>query len=105
MNKKALASMIDKGWTSSEAQKAIAAMIDAGFIEDDPMTEPEYFAQAAKDWVGSAFDAAQVFGFATGWSTEAWETVLDEKFEHDLSKQKNVFAALVLLAKEGGVEL
>lgn len=103
MNKEALSCL--RNLDISNADYIVNSLVAAGILEASPLSEPERIAQAAKDWVGSAFDAAQVFGFATGWSTEAWETVLDEKFEHDLSKQKNVFAALVLLAKEGGVEL
>lgn len=86
----------------------VNALVEGGFIEEDTLTEPERVAQAAKDWIENSMPGAtprSVFRYASGWNTSSWEYVLNESFENDSTKIKIIFQALVILAKEAGVEL
>lgn len=93
------------------ASKIVSVLIEHGFIEADEMTEPERFAQGARNWISSLSTVDDgpkaVFNSASGWSTDSWETVMSfgqidrEKINHP-DKIRNIFAALVILAKEAG---
>lgn len=92
------------------ATKIVSVLIEHGIIEADEMTEPERYAQSAKNWISdlSTVDDSPkaVFHSASGWSTDSWETVMSygktdrEKINHHPDKIRNIFAALVILAKE-----
>lgn len=104
-NNNAVEHLMNSGYMKATSENAVYFLIEGGFIEaDEPViTEPERIAKVAKDWIGSA-NYESVFGYASGWSTAGWEEVLKEPLEHDIAKIKNVFAALVILAKEDGIE-
>lgn len=98
--------LTSKGWTPSNAREIVENMIDGGFVEADPIpeTNPERLAKTARAWIGTTPGIS--FGYASGWSEEGWEHVLNEKFDaHDIQIRKDIFAALVILAKEDGIEL
>lgn len=106
-NYKAEELLKSEGMNRYRSEAIINSLIEGGFIVADPepvITEPERIAQAAKDWIGTA-DYNSAFVYASGWSTAGWEEVLKEPLEHNIAQIKNVFAALVILAKEAGVEL
>jgi len=85
------------------AERVVNILIEHGFMEEDPLSRPELFAQKARDWVGK--DVTNVFKYASGWSTNSWSLVLDTPLTHDITAQQDVFRALVILAKEAGEEL
>ena len=84
----------------NNASYIVTRLVEAGFIEEKKLTEPERYAQAAKDWVS----ADRVFTLASAWTTEGWAVVLNEEIM-TLEKRRNIFWALVLLAKEEGIDL
>lgn len=106
-NKAAVKVLTENGWSSCHS--IVRDLIEAGIIEEDVMTEPERIAQAAKIWLGSNHTSESVFEHASGWSTASWAYVLNEPYEggldHDCKRIKDIFLAIVILAKEAGVEL
>src|SRR5258705_6979214 len=91
------------------ASKIVDVLIRYGFLEADEMTEPERYAQGARDWIYkyspdiADTSAKTIFDKASGWNTEGWEAVMgNEPILHNNTKIKNIFAALVILAKEAG---
>jgi hypothetical protein len=101
-NKKVVKLLSDHGYIQSDT--IVRILIDNGLLQEDQQSEPEKFAQAARDWVGDRVEK-NVFDYASGWSTGAWETVLKETIADRVEKTQNVFYALVILAKEAGIEL
>lgn len=106
-NKAAFNALVSSPFILTE-ENAIMVLIKAGFITADELTEPERYAEGARNWVryhsapGCA-DAKEIFDKASGWCTEGWETVMDgEKIVHYPNKIKNIFQALVILAEEAG---
>lgn len=91
------------------ANKIVEVLINNGFMYADDITEPERYAQAAEAWVDThsqGTNPREIFDKASGWNTEAWEIVMDkEPIVHHPQKIKNIFAALVLLAKEAEIDL
>ena len=87
----------------NNANFIVARLIEGGFIEDIPLSEPERLAEGAKQWLGLG-TPYEKFETATGWSTEGWRTVMSEKFQHP-AQTRQIFHALVILAKEAGLEL
>lgn len=112
-NKAAVDHLNNNGWSDSDF--VVEDLIEGGFLEADPepeLTEPELIAQAAKDWIGKIGSNGNAFSYASGWSTCSWKVVLEDKLavnefnlENDIPRLKNIFAALVILAKEAGEEL
>ncbi len=96
------------GYMEQSCENIVKTLIEGGFIEAEPLSEPERIAEAARNWLGngSSKSAKQVFDYASGWTTSSWEYVLGEKFEDsNPMMSKEIFAALVLLAKEAGIDL
>lgn len=91
-------------------ETAVQALIDAGIIEADVLTEPERYAQMAREWIGEINEemkiqtkAEAVYNYASGWSTDSWAHVTGENFGNDTFKARNAFLATVLLGKEAGL--
>lgn len=89
------------------ANYIVGQLIEGGFIEDIIPTEPELLVEAAKKWLSRTGKktSKEDFGFASGWNTEGWEQVTGEVFIHKPEKIRNIFAALVIMAKEAEVQL
>lgn len=106
-NKAAVKVLTESGWSSCHS--IVRDLVEAGIIEEDVMTEPEHIAHTAKTWLGSNHDAKSVFDYASGWSTESWAHILNEPYKDGLSNNcsriKDIFRAIVILAKEAGVKL
>lgn len=104
-NKAAIKALEDSPYILS-ARSAVSTLIRAGFLEADPVTEPERFAEAAKVWCSNASKTGpkEVFACAAGWTTAGWEAVMRQPLFYPATNQ-NVFKALVILAKEAGIEL
>ena len=77
-----------------------------------PQSEAEVLAERAKDWLGKYGSPQDAFDKASGWSTESWRIVANNSYEDQSEYKfsfpgeiKVIFGALVILAKEAGVEL
>lgn len=106
-NKAAYNALVSSPFILTE-ENAITVLIEAGLLEADPITEPERFAEGARNWVvnhsGSENDVKNIFDKASGWCTEGWEVVMGgEKIVHNTTKIKYIFQALMILAEEAGV--
>ena len=97
-------------------------LINGGFIEKDKLTKPEELAEKAKSWIGGQHGpygnrrlcgAADAFDKASGWSTDSWRVIASEdpdgedwEWKLDTPNEiKYIFEALVILAREAGIEL
>jgi hypothetical protein len=75
-------------------------------------TEAQVLAEIAKEWLGNISSTHDAFDKASGWSTESWRIVANGSYT-DQSKFrfsnpteiKSIFGAIVILAKEAGIEL
>lgn len=104
-NKAVVDYLSDCGYSSPNG--IVYDLIDAGFIEPDPvpeLSEPERFVAKAKEWLGE-LNKTDYFKYASGWSTASWETVTEESIDHNTDKIRSIFYALVILAKETGINL
>lgn len=97
----------NNGWNASNANKIVNDLIVGEIIEADKLSEPEKLVFKAKKWLGVPDHPCSEYSFntAAGWSTNGWEHVTDDTFEHFPVKTKYIFEALVIMAKEAGVEL
>lgn len=101
--------LYDCGYKS--APVITAHLIDGGFVEADPMTDAEHVADQANRWLGKRNNAKNTFDKASGWNTDSWRLVVnndpkEKRFNFDNPTEiKLIFAALVILAKEAGIEL
>lgn len=89
-------------------------LIDGGFIEADKLSEPEILVERTKKWLGNTktINPKDTFNMASGWSTDSWRIVVNNSYENHgeyafntPSEIKYIFDALVILAKEAGIEL
>lgn len=80
----------------------VGDLIEGGFIDADEMTEPERYAHVAHKYLRG--DSIYIFETAAGWNTASWETIMKERIGTP-ANIRNIFAALVILAKEAGVSL
>jgi hypothetical protein len=95
------------GWDNSSY--IVNSLIEGGFIEPDPdpepgLTEPERIVKLVKEWCG----IGNVFKYAVHWNDSDWKVVFKESDytldEDDRSRRLNIFKALIMLAREEGIE-
>lgn len=93
------------------ARQIIDLLIENGYVPNVPLSNPERLAEAATRWFPkNRVITPSVFDKASGWSTVSWEMALEELGEAPMDLKspsgiKNIFAALVILAKEEGILL
>lgn len=111
-NKNAIQVLEDYGFDYTV--ETIRVLVMNGFIEADPIpeiSEPEQMALDAKTWLGKYGSNHDAFSKASGWSTESWQIVIRDVRKDDKPRFgdpgdiRNIFAALVILAREAGIEL
>lgn len=95
-----------RGWGTS-APVIIGYLIEAGFIQPDPLTSAEQIVEATRRYIGvnEGYNAKQVFTCAAGWDSNSWGVVLGKHIYAGGNDTLNIFHALVILAKEAGIEL
>lgn len=111
------------GDTRSQAHLVVEILIEKGFIEADPViiSDAEHLAEKARAWLKfhNGGGAKAVFETASGWSTESWKVVANDKhdcychpsgdvrvwkFGSYLNENKSIFKALCILANEAGID-
>lgn len=118
VNKAAIKALEDSGSlygnTRIQADVIVKILIDEGFIEADVMSKPEELAERARKWLGfhGGTGPKDTFDKASGWSTESWKVVANDNLYDDFEWEfkvpneiKHIFGALIILAKEAGIEL
>lgn len=87
-------------------ERIVEALVNQGFIEADELSEPEQYAEGAKNWIRSCGggNPLNTFQCAAGWDSDSWKVVM-EKVGHYGISHTAIFNALVILAKEAGVNL
>lgn len=106
-NKAAITALKASPVTLTE-EHSVAILIEAGLLEADDPSEPEQYAQAAYEWIeenNCITDQKAAFERASSWSTSSWGRLVNKSLEYDEARKKNIFAALVIMAKNAGVEL
>jgi hypothetical protein len=99
-----------------DPKRIVKVLIHEGHVEADPVSPAQELADIAKAWLGntgsSTCGALDAFDKASGWSTESWRIVANGSYDvqteypfNDPTKIKLIFKALVILAKEAGMEL
>lgn len=95
--------LVKHGWVAT-AEKVVSDLIEGGFIKEDNLTNPERLAAKAKEWLRVKGNSKEAFKLASGWNTDGWHAVTGQSFENP-EQVRDIFAALVILAKEAEIKL
>lgn len=104
------------GYGQETTKNIVRLLIEHDIIEADKISDAEVLAARARKWVGNYGSSSDVFNKASGWNTESWIIVANDPYAKDYGldldwkfdtpmEVKQIFAALVILAKEAGIEL